>query len=289
MTDLHRFGDSALTATVSAEGAELRGLRDAAGREWMWGAGPAWPRSAPVLFPIVGRLPGDALRHGGRTHRMTQHGFARDRRFAWVRRDAGGCALRLTDDAATREAYPFAFALEMAWAVEDGAIRCEATVLNPGEAVLPFFLGAHPAFAWPLPGAGAGEHRLEMGGAALRARRLTDGLVDGAEVVPLEDGALHLRPALFEADAIVLPDFPGRRLRYAAPGGAAIEMGWEGYRDLGIWSKPGAAFLCLEPWFGTAAPLGWRGEFAERPGIGLLPPGGSRRFLWWARPVPREG
>lgn len=285
MSELHRFGSQGLTTAVSAEGAELRSLRDASGGEWLWQAGPAWPRHAPVLFPLVGRLPGDVLRHAGREHRMSQHGFARDRRFEWLRRDSDGCSLRLADDAATRAAYPFPFTLELDWVVEAGRLRCTATVSNPGEAPLPFSLGAHPAFAWPLPGETSAEgHSLFFPGlesGVLEARRLSGGLLDAAERIPLTGGTLPLHPRLFDADAIVLPGFPGRRIRYAAPG-AALEMGWEGYGDLGLWSKPGgAAFLCLEPWCGTAAPLGWDGAFSGKPGIVLLAPGGSRAFSWW--------
>ncbi|MBI0536712.1 aldose 1-epimerase family protein [Roseomonas sp. KE2513] len=285
MTDLHRFGDSRLLASVSAEGAELRSLRDAAGGEWLWGAGPEWPRHAPVLFPIVGRLPGDTLRHEGRAYRLTQHGFARDRRFTWRRRAPDGCALRLEADAATLAAYPFAFVLDLEWTVAEGRLACTATVSNPGPGRLPFSLGAHPAFAWPLPGTAAqGDHALAFPGAELdflSARRLTGGLLDAAESIPLPGGRLPLHPGLFDADAIVLPDFPGRRLRLEAPG-AALEMGWEGYGDLGLWSKPGGAgFLCLEPWCGMAAPMGWDGDFKAKPGIVTLAPGAAQSFRWW--------
>src|SRR5207237_7974115 len=68
--------------------------------------GPAWPRHAPWLFPIVGRLKDDQLRHRGRTYPMTQHGFARDLRFTWLERTAESCVLRLTDDETTRARYP---------------------------------------------------------------------------------------------------------------------------------------------------------------------------------------
>ena len=61
--------------------ARRRRARNISGRP-----GPAWPRHAPVLFPIVGRLAGDQLRHGGSAYRLTQHGFARDRVFAWLER-----------------------------------------------------------------------------------------------------------------------------------------------------------------------------------------------------------
>ncbi|MFH5924140.1 aldose 1-epimerase family protein [Roseomonas xinghualingensis] len=284
MPDTHRFGDTALIVTVSEDGAELQSLRDAAGREWLWQAGPEWPRRAPILFPTVGRLPDDTLRHAGQPHRLTQHGFARDRRFAWIRREAISCALRLTDDSATRESYPFPFCLDVEWVVRDGTLSCNVTVSNPGATPLPFSLGAHPAFAWPLPGGSSWEgHTLsfpDLQASTLSARRLTGGLLDAVETIPLTDGTLPLHPELFAQDAIVLPDFPGHRIRYAAPSGASLEMEWEGYGDLGLWSKPGAAFLCLEPWSGTAAPLGWTGEFAEKPGVISLAPGASRAFLW---------
>ncbi|MCP6745141.1 hypothetical protein NL531_32775, partial [Klebsiella pneumoniae] len=71
----HGIGSGTLRAVISVQGAELQSLRDASGEEWLWQAGPAWPRHAPVLFPIVGRLPGDTMRHAGGTSRMTQHGF----------------------------------------------------------------------------------------------------------------------------------------------------------------------------------------------------------------------
>ena len=73
---------------------------------------------------------------------------------------------------------------------------------------------------------------------------------------------------------------PAHALRYDGPGGAMLEMVWEGYEDFGLWSKPGAEFLCLEPWAGYASPLGWDGEFAGKPGVISLEPGRARRFHW---------
>src|ERR1700709_2762131 len=97
MDDLHDFAGAGLSASVSAHGAELHHLRDATGRDILWSAEPIWPRHAPVLFPIVGRLKDDTLIHDGRSYRMTQHGFARDRRFDWVERSGTGCVLALRD------------------------------------------------------------------------------------------------------------------------------------------------------------------------------------------------
>ncbi|MDA9408543.1 hypothetical protein XH80_17885 [Bradyrhizobium sp. CCBAU 45384] len=81
--DTYTIRSGALAATIKAQGAEMCSLRHEDGIEFVWQAEPAWPRHAPLLFPIVGRLANDELRHRGKTYRMTQHGFARDSRFAW--------------------------------------------------------------------------------------------------------------------------------------------------------------------------------------------------------------
>ncbi len=118
--DSFTFRNDTIAATVTAEGAELCSLKNAQGLELLWQAGEAWPRHAPLLFPIVGRMKNDELRHGGKTYPMTQHGFARDYRFDWVRREPSSCKLVLADDASTRARYPFAFRLSVTYTL-DGA------------------------------------------------------------------------------------------------------------------------------------------------------------------------
>ena len=105
------------TAQVKHAGAELCSLKDGAGREYMWQAGEAWPRHAPILFPIVGRLRDDTLDFGAQQYRMGQHGFARDLRFELVESRAAACRFLLTDSEATHAAFPFPFRLEVAYAL----------------------------------------------------------------------------------------------------------------------------------------------------------------------------
>jgi galactose mutarotase-like enzyme len=73
--DRHVFRSEGLVASVLAQGAELCSLKNDGGEELIWQAGPEWPRHAPLLFPIVGRLKNDELRHRGKSYGMTQHGF----------------------------------------------------------------------------------------------------------------------------------------------------------------------------------------------------------------------
>jgi galactose mutarotase-like enzyme len=64
--DSHTMQGKSIAATIKAHGAELCSLKNAQGDELLWQAGPQWPRHAPLLFPIVGRLKNDKLRHRGK-------------------------------------------------------------------------------------------------------------------------------------------------------------------------------------------------------------------------------
>ncbi|WP_327196198.1 aldose epimerase family protein [Sphingomonas sp. SRS2] len=124
-----RIQSDRLTAEISPDGAELRRLTDAAGRDWLWDGDPTfWSGRAPILFPIVGTLGGDRFRWHGREYTLPRHGFARRRGFALVDHDADGLVLRLDADDATRAVWPFDFTLDMIFTVRgatlDSIRRC---------------------------------------------------------------------------------------------------------------------------------------------------------------------
>jgi galactose mutarotase-like enzyme len=280
MHDRHVIQNGYLSAAVKAVGAELCSVRDGTGEEMLWQALPVWPRHAPVLFPIVGRLKDDTLRHNGRTYQLTQHGFARARRFAWLSRTATACRLVLHDDGETRAVYPFAFRFEVAFALEDDALVNTFSVINTGREVLPASVGAHPAFRWPLAeGIEKAAHVLEFDRPEpAPIRRLANGLLGPQQPTPIQGRTLALDPALFDADAIILDTPVSSSVRFTAPGAEAIEVSWDGFRQLGIWMRPGGDFLCIEPWCGTHSPADFDGDFRDKPGLLLIPPG-ERRVL----------
>jgi galactose mutarotase-like enzyme len=243
------------TATISPHGAELTSLRGPDGHEHLWGAGPAWPRHAPLLFPMICRQVGGALVVDGQEYPLPQHGFARDRAFAVVEAGPAHALLRLADDDGTRAAYPFPFALEVRWAL-DGDLRLDVAVTNTGDGVLPFALGWHPAFAWPLdPGADRAAHAVTTAAPEPGpARRVADNLLTAdREPSPLAGGHLVLDPALFDRGAVILEDVRSGGLEYRAPSGRAVHLAWTGFDTLALWAKPGADLLCLEPWRGLPA------------------------------------
>lgn len=275
--DIHVLRAGDFTAAIKAQGAELCSLRHADGLEFIWQAGNEWPRHAPLLFPIVGRLAHDELRHGGATYRLTQHGFARDRRFSWAERSASACSLVLTDDDATRAIYPFAFRLTASFQLDRDGLELKLSILNTGKNMLPASAGGHPAFNWPLsPGVPKERYALTFEHEERDPiRRLEGGLLrEEFEPSPVRGRTLELHEGLFAPDAIIFDKILSKSVRYSAGQGPWVRMSWDGFRELGVWSKPaGAPFICIEPWRGYASPAGFDGPFSDKPGLMHIAPG----------------
>lgn len=276
-----------ISATIVAQGAELVSLQDNKGFEFLWQAGPEWRRHSPVLFPIVGRLNGDQLRHRGQTYPMTQHGFARDKPFAWAQSGPRSCTLVLTDDADTRTHYPFAFRLAVTYTLDRRQLGVTFDITNTGEEPMPASIGAHPAFNWPLlPDLAKTDYLLTFAAAEpAPVRRLKDGLLlKTPQPTPVEGNILALSERLFDEDAVILDQPASTSVRYAGERGPAIEMAWQGFQELGVWSKPGGApFLCIEPWHGIASPVGFDGDFVDKPGLMLIAPAAKRVLSYQIR------
>ncbi|MGY3238689.1 galactose mutarotase-like enzyme [Bradyrhizobium sp. USDA 4448] len=284
--DTHTIRSGGLCATIKAQGAEMCSLRHDDGTEFVWQAGPAWPRHAPLLFPIVGRLANDELRHRGKTYRLTQHGFARDNRFVWAERGDSRCVLVLEDSEATRALYPFAFRLTATYALDDTGLDLTLTVTNTGKETLPASVGGHPAFNWPLQ-AGVTKESYALTFAQAEPspiRRVEGGLMRvAAEPSPVQGTVLPLSESLFVDDAVIFDQINSTAVRYASGdgGGPWLTMSWRGFRELGVWSKTsGAPFLCIEPWRGYASPIGFEGEFVDKPGLMHIVPGAEEQLLF---------
>lgn len=106
-------------------------------------------------------------------------------------------------------------------------------------------------------------------------RRLKGGLMrPQSEPSPIRGRTLALSERLFDDDAMILDQVASTSVRFAAGQGPAIGVSWNGFRELGVWSKPGGApFLCIEPWHGFASPAEFDGEFADKPGLMHIAPG----------------
>ena len=269
-------------ATFSPHGAELTSFA-LDGRDYLWPADPAvWGRHAPVLFPIVGRLPDDTYLHRGQPYRLPQHGFARDREFALLSHNADELTFELRDDAQSRALFPFAFRLRIRYELHETTLRVSWQVHNPADDAsqpLLFSIGAHPAFRCPLgPKQAAFEDYFFAFDHAvtLDKQLLAAGLRTGQTTLVLrQQTELPLSYELFADDALVFSRFDFTALTLRSRRSAQfVRVRFAGFPYLGLWTKgPGADFVCVEPWHGVASPVGPVQELAEKEGILTLAPG----------------
>ncbi|MFC1460435.1 aldose 1-epimerase family protein [Microvirga arabica] len=276
------ISSSQLRAQVSAEGAELIRLQDEQGRDWMWDGDPAfWTGRSPLLFPIVGCVRDDRIRVNGSEYELPRHGFARTSRFEIKETNPSQCRFQLRSSEATLSRYPFPFQLDVIYVVENATLSIAASVTNTGSSGMPVSFGFHPAFRWPLPyGAPRDAHEIwfEQEEAA-PIRRPLEGLIKREpEPSPVQGRTLALRDDLFKADALVFDQLRSRSVEYGAHGGASLRVDFPDMPHLGIWTKPGAGFICIEPWQGHADPQDFAGDFSDKPGTVSLQPGETRHF-----------
>lgn len=282
---LTRISNSELSVDVAALGAEMQALATRDGRNWLWsGDATFWTGRSPILFPMVGRAPMDTISVGAERYQMGQHGFARRCAFTLVDEWRERCTYRLEASEPTLAMFPFDFRLDVEHRLEGRAVIVSAIVSNRDSKIMPYGVGFHPAFAWPLPGGEGQRHDVALdNGGAPDLFRLSGGLIDPApRPSPFEKGALTLSHADFAEDAMIFPEGAGSGLRYGSADGPSVHFTWENLPNFALWTKPGAGFICLEPWHGMSAEAGASDALDQRPYTVFLEPGATARYSFRA-------
>lgn len=264
-----------LIATFLEKGGELISLKDNSGKEFIWEGNPDfWGKHSPVLFPIVGTLKNNTYRYNNKDYSLSRHGFARDQQFSIVSHLENEIVFSLSDSDETFKMYPFHFELQLIYTLELHSLRIQYKVINKSETELPFSLGAHPAFA--LPG-NFEKYSLEFEiTEKLQYHLLYNDLIsDQTAVLDLKNNQLPLSYALFENDALVFKSVPAKKITILENGQPRIEVAFSKFPDLGIWTKPNAPFLCIEPWFGYSDSASANGNLCDKSGILILKSGAT--------------
>jgi len=286
MSEIISISNGSLTASIDTMGAQLMNLQKGES-EYLWqGEANWWPRRAPILFPIVGVLKDGKAESAEGTVSLARHGLARLNQFEVVEKSDSSVTLQLKSTEETRTSYPYDFELRLIFSVDDDTLTQTYEVTNTGNVVLPFTLGAHPAFNIPVPGVEAASldqyHLLFTRSWTSFGPSITDeGLCDYTtpQRLIVNSDTLPLSWELIDREkTITLEDVPDRRITLATSTEThseahGIQMDFEGFDYLGIWSAaPGCPFVALEPWCGIADTVDCDGIFEHKPGIMCLEP-----------------
>ena len=237
-----------------------------------------WKRHFPVLFPIVGKLKQNRTIINGRTYEMPQHGFARDMEFEPITKLDNFHSYVLRSNPSTMVKYPFEFSLYITYRTDGNKLTTIYKVVNDGDNNMPFGIGGHPAFKIDMEDLLNEEYYLEFDQDEdkIHFLYLVDGLVgtEYAKNIMIDKRRIKITKDTFNNDAVIMKGITSNKISLKRRRGnkTLLTMDFEGFPYLGVWSKPGAPFLCIEPWYSTADAVKSTGVFAQKSDILVLAP-----------------
>jgi galactose mutarotase-like enzyme len=266
------ISNGTLTATINTLGAELISLVKN-NKNYIWNIDETyWNKTSPVLFPIVGRLKNDSYTFNGKTYQLPRHGFARNMEFTFDKKSDSQVIFELNETEETKAIYPFSFKLLMAYTLMENELVIEYFVRNQSDEVLPFSIGAHPAFNISE---NFENYSLQFNAAdTFETHHLENESFNGkTTLVDTKNNAIALNFTLFEKDALVFKQLNSNEVILKNKDKAILKVNYDHFPYLGIWTKQNAPFLCIEPWCGLADSNNHNGDLEEKEGMNHLPAG----------------
>ena len=105
---------------------------------------------------------------------------------------------------------------------------------------------------------------------------LVDGLIGNeyAKNVMLDKRRLPINPHSFDNDALIMKGLTSHGISLKKKSGdkTLLTMDFDGFPYLAVWSKPGAPFICIEPWYSTADTVKSSGVFTQKTDLITLAP-----------------
>ncbi|MFN8309658.1 MAG: aldose 1-epimerase family protein [Chitinophagales bacterium] len=280
---VYEIENDRLRVKVRSYGAELTSVFDKkTATEHVWNADPNfWNWHAPVLFPVVGRCWNDNLLIHGDRYKMEKHGFARKSEFELLTHSPNEVVFRLINNPATETGYPFAFEFYIGYRLDGRLLQNFYKVVNPGYGELYFSLGAHPALKVPFnKDENFEDYFIEFSKDTCLQRQMIneDGFFTG-EMREVLHGhpRLPLSRNMFDEDALIFKDLHSREVVIGSnKHEQKLRIRFADFPYLGLWSKNGANYVCVEPWLGCADSVDKQVEIEEKEGIIRLT--GNRSF-----------
>lgn len=277
---LYKLENEYLEITLSNNGGELNSIKGKIdGIEYLWiGDKTYWKYHAPILFPIVGKVVDGTYIVNGKAYNLSQHGLARLHYFHTIQESSNSISFELISSEETLKVYPFKFSLIIKYTLENQSIKIDYVVKNLDINIMYFSLGAHPAFMCPL----LKDEQFSDYYFEFEKKEVVDTmeLLDSGYFSHNEKRYLNneqiikLSIDLFKNDALVFNNLISNKIWLKSKNHSkAIEFDFTDFPILALWSKPtGAPFVCIEPWFGHADYIDFKGEFKDKAGIQSLEP-----------------
>lgn len=276
----YKISSKSLSAGINKTGIELCSIKSkATGKEYMWQGNPEiWGSHAPVLFPIVGELKNGEYYFEGKKYSLPRHGLVRySNKPRLIEQTDTRLKFSIKWDQETLQIYPFKFELEVTFSIVGNTIQITHFITNHDDKVMFYSIGAHPGFNCPFyEDESYEDYFLEFEKPETDSTWMLDsnGLVTGVtKPMLLDTRTLPLHKNLFDKDALIFKNLKSNSVRLVSKkSGPVLSVSFEDFNYLGIWAKPHASFVCIEPWNGVADPSDFDQQLINKEGIQPLEP-----------------
>lgn len=261
-----------LNVVINSLGAEIKSIKDSKDEERIHQSDMFWKGSAPVLFPICGRLYDGNLRINKRKYKLDPHGFARNSEFDIMEFTDDIAVFSLVSNEETKKVYPYDFELIITYKLLGKSIDVSYEVINDSKETMYFSIGAHEGYNCL---SGLKNYVIEF-----ENEETAIPYSDVECEIKLPEGAIksfNLSDDLFTESKSIIFKKPtsGALWLKNIDGSEKVRVEYEGFDYLVLWTKPNTQFVCIEPWCGMGEFYGFPDDISNKEGIKAIEEGGQ--------------
>ena len=269
-----------LKITIKETGAELSSIVNKENdKEYIWQADPEiWGSHAPNLFPIIGVLKDGKYTFEGETFEIPKHGFIRHNDSIRLKeRSENQLVFELIYSEETLKMYPFRFDFRIAFTLNRKSLEVSHHIINLDKKPIYFSVGGHPAFNILHFEKEKIENYFLQFEQKMNLETFIlndDGLVSSrTESILNNKNKIQLTEDIFNKDALIFKNIKSKKVDLISDkNGKILSVQYQDFKNLGIWAKPGAPYVCIEPWLGIADVEGTDQNLKNKEGIIKLEP-----------------
>lgn len=280
-----------LRVIIDEEGAQLHSIYNKSeDLEYLWQReNTIWASSAPVVFPVIGKLNNLSYQQDGKTYTMKSNGIIRYEKLKVVEKAKEYVTFHLQNSERTLMQYPYAFEFLITYRIKDNNLIICTKIINKNSKVMYYNYAGHPGFNIPMyKEESCNDYYVEF--ETDEHLNIYDVCDTGQLVnhsIPFLDNErrIFIRKNLFQKEALVFQHPKSRYLTIKSlRHEKQIRVYFEGFDNLAIWSpyniNEPLRFICIEPWIGHTDFKGYEGEFSQRDEVACLGVGKQREHVF---------
>ena len=279
---IHYIENEYLKIGIKEDGAELTSLISKETEiEYLWQGNPdVWYGQSPVLFPIIGRVLDDKYYLDGKEYTMPKHGLFRKRKAEFVEKNNNTIIFKESADDETFKIFPFNFEVYVIFELIDKALKVTHKIVNKDDKTMYFSIGGHPGFNCKI-----GDYLLFSENETLETIEIDTECLRTDKTIPVlsDDNKIIITKDIFNNDALIFTGMKSDTITLASDDhNRKVIFDYSDCSYLGIWAKPGAPYVCIEPWWGVNDSHERKDDISKKDAIISLDAGSSFECFWKA-------